>query len=235
MSTRIALLACLLLLGGCETVEVTKMGGKTTVRHVNDDPDFEDTTEGQLVAKAEANPDSPKGWFKLGEFYERYRDFPRAIQAYENMLLAHQKMTKETGTKYTSSLYLLGRCHSLVKSWGPAVDYLKQVLALQPKTVQLTFSNPDFLESHYLLGAIYFEHRMYEDAEKHLISFQELAPRDDHRADGLLLKIDEELRPENRRRTHRPAQPLEASKKGESEAPSKTDAGETPSKSEDGR
>lgn len=228
MSTRIAFLCFLLLLGGCETVEVTKIGGKTTVRHVNDDPDFEDTTEGQLVAKAEADADSPKGWFNLGNYYERYRDFPRAIQAYENMLLAHQKMTKATGTTYTSSLYLLGRCHALVKNWGPAVDYLKQVLSLQPKTIQLAFSNPDFVESHYLLGAIYLEHRMYQDAEKHLISFQELAPRDDHRADGMLLEIEEELRPENRHRSsepsHQPARPLEASKKGDSQQPSEDDS-----------
>ncbi|RMG15781.1 MAG: hypothetical protein D6731_07615 [Planctomycetota bacterium] len=189
------LLGCGLWVVGCEVYEISRQGGQTTVRHVNAEPDFEKTPEGALVKEAQEKDDA-RSWWRLGDFYERRRRWRDAIAAYERMQERIQAEEKKTGKTYVGGLYLLAKCHAVLRDWRPAVAYLQAILAKQPKTLQAAYATPTFREAHYLLGAIYFEHRMYEDARSHLIAYQELSGGDpEHRADPMLIKIEEAIGP----------------------------------------
>jgi tetratricopeptide (TPR) repeat protein len=186
----------LLLLAGCQTVEKVRLPSGEWKVVERGGKDFEDTPEGKLVAAAEENPEQAKVWYDLGRFYEERRMFVKALRSYEQMQAAIEKDEARTGQTYVGGLYLLGKTHALLKNWRPAVGYLRKVLESQPENLKQASVNPYFRETHFLLGAIYFEHRLWEPSERHLITFQELNQgRSDGRADSMLMEINDQVRP----------------------------------------
>lgn len=187
-----------LLSSGCVTTETSRIAGANHTRIVDSNDDGLSKTEVALLEACEDEPRDSKNWFRLGEYYERSQKYSKAVACYGHMQGLFEEEQKATGGKtLVGGLYLLGKCHAILKQWEKAIHYLTRVVKVQPKELHLVLRVPQFAEAHYLLGAIYYEHRMYEEAEKHLITFTELR-QGDRRADGMLIGIDDKMRPEKR-------------------------------------
>jgi tetratricopeptide (TPR) repeat protein len=217
---RTALACSLVTVTACETTETSRIGGHIVTRNLNDDEAGRDLTEEKLLEMLEENPESAKNWWRLGAHYEKHKKYMKAISAYQELQAVTEKMELKHGTKYVGALYLLGKCYVMIHNDRAAISYLRQVLALQPKDMRNAIGVPDFAEAHYLLGAIYYEHRLFDDAEKHLVAFGELRPGD-RRADTMLIGIEDAARPEKRSwyantddAPQRPAAKINTTKKG---------------------
>ncbi len=208
-------------LAGCITEE--RIPGNPNVRAVNlnEEAEYTDKTEEQLLEAAEEYPDDARVWWSLGDYYERKRRYVDALRAYEEMQAQVEKVSQKTGVTYTSGLYLIGKTHARLKNYAEAVRYMEAILEKQPEDVVQAALHKDFKEAHYLLGAIYFIHHQYEIAEKHLLTYRELDPAS-ARADTMLMKIDDAMR--------RGGHPVESSYRPEEPGPTPAPAAEeTPS------
>lgn len=178
---------------GCTTEERVLPRGSRLV-HVDDTDDEPKTPKDEqvLLEQVEENPDSPRGWWQLGEYYENVSDYPKALNAYLQMQAKIETDPATKGRKFTAGDYHVGRVYTKVRDYLRAIHHLKAVLALQPQDPTEASLNRHFRESHYLLGGIYFENKQWEPAKKHFVSFRELGGEAE-RVEPWLAKIDEVL------------------------------------------
>lgn len=151
---------------GCQTYE-RRIPGTSRIEYVQAEPGAERKTEQQLLEATEKDPESPRVWFALGDYYELHWDYERAAIAFEKMNALVEKAEQKHQTRYTGGHYNLGRIYGLIGRYDLAISHLEQVVALEPKDVRVASLNSHFVESHYLLGAIYHKHKMWKEARKH--------------------------------------------------------------------
>ena len=190
---------------GCQTYERTLPDGPRAVRQLDDDENSYALREEELVEATEDEPDEPRTWFMLAKFMERSGRFVEALDAlfaYQASLERLEARTLEEHGReihYTSGHHQIGRIFARMKRYGDAVVHFQRVLELKPKTpsgevdVPQASLNSDFLESHYLLAAIYFEHGQYETAREQLLECRVLTGHDDLRIERLLMDVDARL------------------------------------------
>ena len=165
MKLRLLLLAGFIALAGCETEVVVhiKPYGKAG------DP-FEPkvTNEKKLLDRTEKDPRDAKGWFELGDYYERGLELDKAVSAYErgNDLL-------EAG-KFTGGDYVLARIYLRLQEYDRSIAHLNAIFKLEPKDPSSAILNPHFREAHYLRGAIYYLSEQYRPAKREFERFMAL-------------------------------------------------------------
>jgi tetratricopeptide (TPR) repeat protein len=207
--SRVALVILVALTCGCVTEERIRepllqvkdeKGNVTwisTRRVVNgqQDADYERYTEGDLRQATDAEPENPRNWWMLGDFYERNQRYPEALNAYQKMQETIVAVGRARGMTYAGGLYLVAKAHALNKQWPEAVTHLRRLFELQPSDLINAARVPCFREGHYLMGAIYYMHSEWALAEEHLDTYYRLT-HDHARVAGMLARIERELYPE---------------------------------------
>lgn len=175
MKRSTALVLAAVLLSGCETYVVRDKGGTQQIITPEQDPSSEKRSDSQLRELCEKEPENPKNWALLGEYWERRMDYVKAAEAYEQMNALIEKVEVRNQTRYTGGHYFLGKIYALMPRYDLAIFHLNKVLEIQPKDVKLAVMNDHFAESNFLLGAIYHMHHQWRDAKKHFEAFVVLA------------------------------------------------------------
>lgn len=174
----LALLALLALLAGCVTEELLvsskQLGQASLANEVEEEDGDRPTREQRLVTYTEEHPEDPRGWWRLGDFYESIRAYPQAIPCYVQLRALCEEAALREGRPFTAGDYHLGVVHAKARNFGDAVRYLGAVVALQPKDDRDASLNRHFREAHYWLGAIYFENRQPEPAREHFKAFERI-------------------------------------------------------------
>jgi tetratricopeptide (TPR) repeat protein len=165
--SRALVLAAVAALSGCQTYVVRDPGGKSKVELVQEDPESAKRTDTQIRDMCEKDPENPRNWFILGDYWERRMDYVQASDAYERMNALIEKDEVQHNTHYTGGHFQLGKIYALAGRYDLAIAHLGKVLEIQPKDVKVAVLNSQFAEAHFLLGAIFHIHHQWRDAKKH--------------------------------------------------------------------
>lgn len=185
-------LAAALLAQGCQTSERVVSAGpdKQTVRFSEAEP--RESREERLVRATEERPDDAKAWLALGDHHEKLGRYEAAVAAYVRVQQLLVEAEAKNRTRYTGGHFRLGRTYAKARLYNEAIQHLRKVLELQPKSPSQASLNADFRESHYLIAAIYYDNRQLEPARDHFETFIQLGG-DRARATPWIMKIDEQL------------------------------------------
>lgn len=175
---------------------------RRNVRYVNGSDDDEgNRPEDALLEHAEAHPDDPQGWWALGEYYESRSRFIEASAAYTRLAAVTNAWAQAnpivddkgqtTIPKFTCGDYHLGRVYAKTRDYRLAVEHLRNVLAIQPQDPRDASVNAHFRESHFILGAIYYDNRQWSHAREQFEAFK-LLGGEPERADPWIMRMDEQ-------------------------------------------
>jgi tetratricopeptide (TPR) repeat protein len=162
-SFALVVLGVLTFASGCETYE-RRVPGSGKVSNVEEMPGDKRSVE-QLKESCEKDPENPRNWAILGEYYEQRADYENAALAYEQMASLVDRISKQKGVPYTGGHYFLGKVYALLGRNDLAVPHLEAVTKLEPQDVKLACLNNHFSEAHYLLGAIYHLNHQWKPAK----------------------------------------------------------------------
>lgn len=201
----LAALALPLLAGGCVTSERipdalardVDAEGNVTYRQTRRLRAGGETnkSEAQLVRDAQAHPEEPTVWWRLGELYDRLDRQREALQAFLRLQKLLRARSEREGRDYPQGDYFVGRTYTLLGDWDEARLWLGKVIAREPTSRFLASRAPWWRESRFLLGSIHYAHEEWSEAERHLRRYQRLSG-DTLRAAALMARIERELYPE---------------------------------------
>jgi tetratricopeptide (TPR) repeat protein len=140
-----------------------------------------------LKAAVEKDPKDAKAWFEFGAYWEESLDFQKAAECYE------RGSELIDPTRWTRPNYTLGRVYFRMQDFDRSIRHLEAVIQYESPDPAVSCLNPDFRESHYLRGAIYYLHNRWREARRDFLRFVELGG-EDARVEQFLDKIDHEIR-----------------------------------------
>lgn len=181
---------------GCVVTEerLVSTSAAASARNVQEDEDADEEEKGGKEAAlrryTEEHPEDPRGWWKLGDYYEGMRFYPQAIEAYQQLRSLCLDPKVNQGHTFTAGDYHVGVALAKARIYAESVPYLRAVLALQPKDDTQASLNRHFREAHYWLGAIYYENKQWEPAREHFNAFLRIGG-ERHRVDPWLLRIED--------------------------------------------
>lgn len=180
-------------IAGCVTEErLLNSAEAVNARNVRvvDDEERKGGKEAAFKQYVEEHPEDPRGWWRLGDYYESLRAYGPAVDAYLKLRELCLDPSVNKGHAFTAGDYHVGVALAKARVYGEAVPYLRAVLALQPKEDTQASLNRHFREAHYWLGAIYYENQQWEPAREHFNAFARIGG-ERHRVEPWLLRIED--------------------------------------------
>ncbi len=130
----------------------------------------------RLRAELQREPQNPKWHFLLGWVYERQASAAQTEAARKAALELAEIRYRRGGElippgKYTGPHHFLGRVLFKQGKLPQAAAELRRAVAVTPPDPEGYYLNPDYRESHFLLGVILYTDGALDDAERHFRLF----------------------------------------------------------------
>lgn len=124
----------------------------------------------RLRGEIEREPQNPKWHFMLGLVYERLAERAQGPERQGQLELAEIRYRRGSelipAGQYTGPHFYLGRVLFKEQKWAPALAELKKALAVKPPDLEGYYLNPDYRESHYLIGAILYREGALDESKQ---------------------------------------------------------------------